>query len=79
MMSFRRTTFDNVGGLKSVKTEIKNSMIGPLLKPEFSKKFGVEPPKGIILFGPPVTAHIKFPIKKTFLARRAADFPRWRT
>ncbi len=52
-MGFRRSTFENVGGLKDVKDEIKDSMIGPLLRPEMSREYGVEPPKGIILFGPP--------------------------
>ncbi len=53
LMGFRQTSFEKVGGLTEVKDEIKDSMIGPLLQPEISKKFGVEPPKGMILFGPP--------------------------
>jgi len=53
MMSFRKSSFENVGGLKGVKSEITDSMIGPLLRPEMSKKYGVVPPKGMILFGPP--------------------------
>ena len=52
-MGFKRSSFSNVGGLKDVKDEIKDSMIGPLLRPEMSREYGVEPPKGIILFGPP--------------------------
>ncbi len=53
MMSFRKSSFENVGGLKGVKSEITDSMIGPLLRPEMSRKYGVVPPKGMILFGPP--------------------------
>ncbi|MDP7264936.1 MAG: AAA family ATPase, partial [Candidatus Thermoplasmatota archaeon] len=53
MMSFRKSSFENVGGLMGVKSEITDSMIGPLLRPEMSKKYGVVPPKGMILFGPP--------------------------
>ncbi len=52
-MNLRKTSFKKVGGLKDVKEEIRDSIVGPLLKPEMSKKFGVEPPKGLILFGPP--------------------------
>ena len=53
LMNFRRTSFRKVGGLTDVKDEIKDSMIGPLLSPEISRAYGVEPPKGMILFGPP--------------------------
>ncbi len=53
MMSFRRTSFDMVGGLIEVKSELKNTMIGPLLRPDIARQYGVEPPRGIIMFGPP--------------------------
>ena len=53
MMSFRRSSFEKVGGLEDVKGEIRDTMIGPLLRPGLSKRYGVEPPKGMMLFGPP--------------------------
>lgn len=53
MINFRQTNFREVGGLKVVKEEIKDSIVGPLLKPMVAKKYGVKPPKGMILFGPP--------------------------
>jgi AAA+ superfamily predicted ATPase len=53
MLHFRGTTFENVGGLRSIKSELKDALMVPLLQPEISTRFGVQPPRGILLFGPP--------------------------
>ncbi len=53
MLSLRRTTFREIGGLKNIKQELKDTMIGPLLQPKKASEYGVEPPRGIMLFGPP--------------------------
>ncbi len=53
MLSLRRTSFKEIGGLREIKRELKDTMIGPLLRPQKAKEYGVEPPRGIMLFGPP--------------------------
>jgi len=53
MKALSKTTFDMVGGLKDVKADIRESLIVPLLRRDVAEQFGLEPPKGILLFGPP--------------------------
>jgi AAA+ superfamily predicted ATPase len=53
MLTLRKTGFTEIGGLKEIKRELKDNMIGPLLRPEKAQEYGVEPPRGIMLFGPP--------------------------
>lgn len=53
MKGLVKTTFEMVGGLSDVKSDIKESMIIPLMRKDVTSRFGLEPPKGILLFGPP--------------------------
>jgi len=53
MKGVTKTTFEMVGGLDDVKADIKESMIIPLMRKDVTSRFGLEPPKGILLFGPP--------------------------
>jgi AAA+ superfamily predicted ATPase len=53
MMTLRKTGFTEIGGLEEIKRELKDTMIGPLLRPKKAREYGVEPPRGIMLFGPP--------------------------
>ena len=57
--------WDQVGGLKQVKQELMESVEWPLKKPEVFKKMGINPPRGILLYGPPGSG-------KTLLARAVA-------
>jgi transitional endoplasmic reticulum ATPase len=57
--------WDRVGGLKQVKQELMESVEWPLKKPEVFKKMGINPPRGILLLGPPGCG-------KTLLARAVA-------
>ncbi len=54
-----------VGGLAEQIQEIKEVIELPLKKPELFKEIGIQPPKGILLFGPPGTG-------KTLLAKAVA-------
>jgi transitional endoplasmic reticulum ATPase len=53
MKGLQKTTFEMVGGLHDVKADIKESMIIPLMRKDVTTRFRLEPPKGILLFGPP--------------------------
>ncbi len=57
--------WDEVGGLEEVKEELKEAVVWPLKNPEVFKRMGIQPPKGILLFGPPGCG-------KTMLARVVA-------
>ena len=54
--------WDEVGGLLDVKQELVEAVDWPLKKPEVFKRIGIQPPKGILLYGPPGCG-------KTMLAR----------
>ena len=54
-----------VGGLEEVKEKLKEAVEWPLKNPEVFKRLGIQPPKGILLIGPPGCG-------KTMLARAVA-------
>jgi len=54
--------WEDIGGLLDVKQELIEAVEWPLKKPEVFGRIGVQPPKGILLFGPPGCG-------KTMLAR----------
>ena len=45
--------WDDIGGLKEVKEDLKEAVEWPLKTPEIFERLGIKPPKGILLFGPP--------------------------
>lgn len=59
-------TYDDVGGLKDTVEKIREMVELPLRHPELFERLGIEPPKGILLFGPPGTG-------KTLLAKAVAN------
>ena len=49
-------TFDQIGGLGDQKSELYDTIISPLLHPEiFASNTLAMPPKGVMLYGPPVS------------------------
>ncbi|MHA1672561.1 MAG: ATP-binding protein [Promethearchaeota archaeon] len=46
-------TFNDIGGLKSVKERIRDEFILPMKNPEQTKQFHFDPLQGILLSGPP--------------------------
>lgn len=46
-------TWKDIGGLESVKEELKEAVELPLKNPDVFKKMGIEAPRGILLYGPP--------------------------
>ena len=59
-------SWEEVGGLEEIKDRLKESIEWPLTKPEMFEHFGINPPRGIVLFGAPGTG-------KTLLAKAIAN------
>lgn len=57
--------WEDIGGLESTKKELREAVELPLRNPEVFKRLGIEPPRGILLHGPPGCG-------KTLLARAVA-------
>jgi len=57
--------WSDIGGLESAKQELREVVEWPLKYSDVFQKMGVEPPKGVLLFGPPGTG-------KTLLAKAVA-------
>ena len=57
--------WEDVGGLENAKQELKEAVEWPLEYPDSFKRMGIEPPRGILLYGPPGSG-------KTLLARAVA-------
>jgi len=61
-----QVTFNDIGGLEEQKRELYEAVILPLTKPELFREVGIEPPKGVLLYGPPGCG-------KTLLAKAVAS------
>lgn len=58
--------WEDVGGLSEVQQKLIEMIDWPIRRPDVFDKHGVDPPRGILLFGPPGTG-------KTLLARAVAN------
>eukprot|EP00929_Paragymnodinium_shiwhaense_P090661 TRINITY_DN50813_c0_g2_i1.p1 TRINITY_DN50813_c0_g2~~TRINITY_DN50813_c0_g2_i1.p1 ORF type:complete len:507 (-),score=122.17 TRINITY_DN50813_c0_g2_i1:401-1693(-) len=59
-------SWDDIGGLESVKLELRELVQYPVEHPEMFEKFGMSPSKGVLFYGPPGCG-------KTLLAKAVAN------
>jgi len=48
-----QVTYKDIGGLKEQLKELREAVELPLKHPDLFEKVGIEPPKGVLLYGPP--------------------------
>jgi len=60
-----RVTWDDIGGMEEVKQKLKEAVETPLQSPESFTRLGINPPRGVLLYGPPG-------VGKTLIAKAAA-------
>jgi transitional endoplasmic reticulum ATPase len=61
-----RVTYEDIGGMRDIIQKVRELIELPLKHPEIFKRLGIEPPKGVLLYGPPG-------VGKTLLAKAIAN------
>jgi transitional endoplasmic reticulum ATPase len=64
--SVPEVTYEDIGGLSEEITRVREMIEVPLKHPEIFNRLGIDPPKGVLLYGPPGSG-------KTLLAKAVAN------
>lgn len=59
-------TWEDIGGLEELKESLSQAVEWPIKKPEVFTRFGITPPKGVLMYGPPGCS-------KTMIAKALAN------
>ena len=54
-MASAHESFDNIANYEQTKKELKNAVLDPIEKRDIAEAYKIQPPKGILFFGPPGT------------------------
>lgn len=65
-VSSLQVLWSDVGGMAEVKLKLKQAVEWPLRHPEAFTRMGIQPPKGVLLYGPPGCS-------KTMIAKALAN------
>jgi transitional endoplasmic reticulum ATPase len=78
-----RDLWDAVGGMTAEKELLERRLVMPLARPQLAERFGVAPPRAVVLFGPPgtgkttfakaIASRLEWPFVEVFPSRLAAD------
>lgn len=64
--SIFQVSWSDIGGLENIKLKLKQAVEWPLKHPESFIRMGIQPPKGVLLYGPPGCS-------KTMIAKALAN------
>ncbi|MDD1656712.1 MAG: CDC48 family AAA ATPase [Methanomicrobiales archaeon] len=62
----KKISYEDIGGLKDELQRVRETIELPMRHPELFRKLGIDPPKGVLLYGPPGTV-------KTLIAKAVAS------
>ena len=78
-----RDTWEAVGGMRTEKELLERRLVMPLAQPELAGRYGVVPPRAVVLFGPPgtgkttfakaIASRLEWPFIEVFPSRLAGD------
>ena len=78
-----RDLWAGVGGMRKEKELLERRLVMPLAKPDMADRYGVVPPKAVVLFGPPgtgkttfakaIASRLDWPFVEVFPSRLAGD------
>lgn len=78
-----RDLWEGIAGMQKEKEMLERRLVMPLSDPALAEKYGVEPPRSIVLFGPPgtgkttfakaVASRLNWPFVEVFPARLAGE------